>query len=335
MVNCAVYGCSNRSKNKPNDENFQPLGFYVVPKVKEGQCLRTAELSSRRRALWLSRIRRKDLDELATHYRVCGAHFITGRPAYLMDEANPDWAPSLNLGYKSTTHAGRSASDRYMRLKQRRRASSAANAFELRQRPESASTNAAPIAAGTAAEEISFSDEESPSSEQTAMQHLVGHASPEEPSCLECPVLQENLATAQCHLQAYLQNNQASACMIDKEVTADLLSAHISSLEEENHRLQHDLDIARSRLAKAAPGDRDVLRSNPDMVVFYTGLPNYAVLEAVYILVEPHVRHTLRNRLSKFQEMVVFLMRLRLNVPLQDLAYRYFILGNSHTYIHL
>nr|XP_050028935.2 uncharacterized protein LOC126524674 [Dermacentor andersoni] len=178
-------------------------------------------------------------------------------------------------------------------------------------------------------------DEESPSSEQTAMQHLVGHASPEEPSCLECPVLQENLATAQCHLQADLQNNQASACMIDKEVTADLLSAHISSLEEENHRLQHDLDIARSRLAKAAPGDRDVLRSNPDMVVFYTGLPNYAVLEAVYILVEPHVRHTLRNRLSKFQEMVVFLMRLRLNVPLQDLAYRYFILGNSHTYIHL
>ncbi|XP_070380836.1 uncharacterized protein [Dermacentor albipictus] len=315
MVNCAVYGCSNRSKNKPNDENFQPLGFYVVPRVKQGQCLRTAERSSRCRALWLSRIHRKDLDELATHYRVCGAHFITGRPAYLMDEANPDWALSLNLGYKSMTHAGRNASDRYMRLKQRRHASSAANAFELRQQPKSASTNAVPIAAGTTAEEISFS--------------------PEKPSCLECPFLQDNVTTAQCHLQAHLQNNQASACMIDKEVTADLLSAHISSLEEENHRLQHDLDIARSRLAKAAPGDRDVLRSNPDMVVFYTGLPNYAVLEAVYILVEPHVRHTLRNRLSKFQEMVVFLMRLRLNVPLQDLAYRYFILGNSHTYIHL
>ncbi|XP_075535219.1 uncharacterized protein LOC142570768 [Dermacentor variabilis] len=111
--------------------------------------------------------------------------------------------------------------------------------------------------------------------------------------------------------------------IIDKEVTADLLSAPISSLDEENHRLQHDLDIVRSRLAKAAPGDRDVLGSNPDMVVFYTGLPTYAVLEAVYILVEPHVRHTLRNRLSKFQEMVVFLMRLRLNVPLQDLAYRF------------
>lgn len=123
--------------------------------------------------------------------------------------------------------------------------------------------------------------------------------------------------------------------MTDKEVTADLLSAHISSLEEENRRLQHDLASAHSRLAKAVPGDRNVFRSNPDMVLFYTGLPNYAVLEAVYSLVEPHVRHTLRNRLNKFQEMVVFLMRLRLNLPLQDLAYRYLIWGNSHTYIHL
>ncbi|XP_072143059.1 uncharacterized protein [Dermacentor andersoni] len=77
--------------------------------------------------------------------------------------------------------------------------------------------------------------------------------------------------------------------MMDKEVTADLLSVHISSLEEKNQRLQHDLDSGRSCLAKAAPGERDVLCSNPDMVVFYTGLPNYAVLEAVYILVQPHI----------------------------------------------
>ncbi|KAH7968686.1 hypothetical protein HPB52_010653 [Rhipicephalus sanguineus] len=65
-------------KNSPNDENFQRVGFYVVPKVISGQCAKTTELSSKRRALWLSRIRREDLDESATHYRVCGAHFITG-----------------------------------------------------------------------------------------------------------------------------------------------------------------------------------------------------------------------------------------------------------------
>ncbi|KAH7934777.1 hypothetical protein HPB52_000474 [Rhipicephalus sanguineus] len=119
MVNCAVYDCSNRTRNSPNDENFQRVGFYVVPKVISGQCAKTTELSSKRRALWLSRIRREDLDESATHYRVCGAHFITGRPAYSMDDANPDWAPSLNIGYKSTTHAKRSASNS-LPLKRRR-----------------------------------------------------------------------------------------------------------------------------------------------------------------------------------------------------------------------
>lgn len=78
LVNYAVYDCSNRTRNSPNDENFQRVGFYVVPKVISGQCAKTTELSSKRRALWLSRIRREDLDESATHYRVCGAHFITG-----------------------------------------------------------------------------------------------------------------------------------------------------------------------------------------------------------------------------------------------------------------
>ncbi|KAL1481042.1 hypothetical protein MTO96_050523 [Rhipicephalus appendiculatus] len=182
-----------------------------------------------------------------------------------MDEANPDWAPSLNLGYKSTTHAKRSASDRYERLKQRRRAS-APNVLQLKQREESPSTNAAPVAARTATEEICDAAEE--------------------PSCLPCPVLQDNGAV-QCHLQVDLQNNQATAFMTDKEVTTDLLSAHISAMEEENRRLHRDLASAHSRLAMAVP-DRDALRSNPDMVQFYTGLPNYAVLEAVYSLVEPH-----------------------------------------------
>ncbi|KAL1415176.1 hypothetical protein MTO96_029692 [Rhipicephalus appendiculatus] len=98
--------------------------------------------------------------------------------------------------------------------------------------------------------------------------------------------MQDNGAV-QCHLQVDLQNNQATAFMTDKEVTTDLLSAHISAMEEENRRLHRDLASAHSRLAMAVP-DRDALRSNPDMVQFYTGLPNYAVVEACYSLVEPH-----------------------------------------------
>ncbi|KAH7948133.1 hypothetical protein HPB52_018704 [Rhipicephalus sanguineus] len=120
MVNCAVYDCSNRTRNSPNDENFKRVGFYIVPKVISGQCAKTTELSSKRRALWLSRIRREGPERIGGRTTAFGgAHFITGRPAYSMDEANLDCAPSLNLGYKSTTHAKRSASNS-LPLKRRR-----------------------------------------------------------------------------------------------------------------------------------------------------------------------------------------------------------------------
>ncbi|CAN7976321.1 unnamed protein product [Ixodes persulcatus] len=58
-------------------------------------------------------------------------------------------------------------------------------------------------------------------------------------------------------------------------------------------------------------------------VKFYTGLPTFAVLLTLFTLLETHVSHTSRNSLSKFQELVVTLMRLRLGVPLQDIAYRF------------
>ena len=32
---------------------------------------------------------------------MCSDHFVLGSPSTLFDESNPDWAPSLNLGYDS------------------------------------------------------------------------------------------------------------------------------------------------------------------------------------------------------------------------------------------
>lgn len=69
----------------------------------------------------------------------------------------------------------------------------------------------------------------------------------------------------------------------------------------------------------------DCLKERTDMVQFYTGLPSFTIFTAIYTLLEVSVSHTSRNALTKFQEMIIFLTRLRPNVPLQDLAFRYLI----------
>ncbi|XP_075551268.1 uncharacterized protein LOC142584850 [Dermacentor variabilis] len=98
MVNCVVHGCSNRLWRK-NSKNTNKVKFYGVHSVIYNQCSRTQELSERRRAEWFRRIRRADIDKNSSNYKVCGVHFISGKPSYLMDETNPDWAPSLQLRY--------------------------------------------------------------------------------------------------------------------------------------------------------------------------------------------------------------------------------------------
>ena len=55
---------------------------------------------------------------------------------------------------------------------------------------------------------------------------------------------------------------------------------------------------------------------------FYTGLPSFDILKKIFNFVAPHVKRNSLN-LSKFQEFIMTLIKVRLNVPHQDLAYRF------------
>ncbi|XP_078665956.1 uncharacterized protein LOC144908269 [Branchiostoma floridae x Branchiostoma belcheri] len=63
-------------------------------------------------------------------------------------------------------------------------------------------------------------------------------------------------------------------------------------------------------------------RDSDDRVRFYTGLPSFDTLKTVFDFVAPHVSRRTQT-LTPFQEFVMVLMKLRLNVPQQDLAYRF------------
>ena len=64
-------------------------------------------------------------------------------------------------------------------------------------------------------------------------------------------------------------------------------------------------------------------QENEEKTKFYTGLPSFFILMKVFELCSPHIFSCCSNRLSKFQEFMLVLMRLRLNIPFQDLAYRF------------
>ena len=69
---------------------------------------RSEELSRDRRSQWLSKINRKNftacqLAEKNLTLHVCGKHFINGKPSALYETTDPNWIPTINLGYELVT----------------------------------------------------------------------------------------------------------------------------------------------------------------------------------------------------------------------------------------
>ena len=67
----------------------------------------------------------------------------------------------------------------------------------------------------------------------------------------------------------------------------------------------------------------DSFRYNDDKTKSYTGIPKFSLLMHVLNLIAPHMKRNTQNALSQFQEFLLVLIRLKLNSPLQDLAYRF------------
>lgn len=89
----------------------------------------------------------------------------------------------------------------------------------------------------------------------------------------------------------------------------------LKALKKENQALRESVE--KMSLSESS------LRNDAEKVKFYTGLPNYFVLETVMWLLAPHMDSMKNVKLSKFQQLLLTLMRLRLDLRNQDLAYRF------------
>ncbi|XP_077498994.1 uncharacterized protein LOC144112615 [Amblyomma americanum] len=267
MVLCAIVGCSNRSDSSRRKKKPTNTNFYRIPRIIADKCERSKTLSTNRRTLWLSRIKRADLDPDNPNFRVCGAHFTTGAPADLFDNTNPDWAPSLHLGY-STRPVG---SDRHDRSQQRR------------QRKRCAET------------------------EMTGSEEPCGVAAPV-PDVPPSPHQAEEVDGAGEETGVYVQT--------------DMGMSDIGALEQECIRLNDCVYTTRSEKVQLEMTEES-LRSSEPKVVFYTGIASFTTLLAIFKMLEPFVSHSVNNSLAKFQEFVLFLMKIKLNLQNADLAFRF------------
>ncbi|KAH7939625.1 hypothetical protein HPB52_015312 [Rhipicephalus sanguineus] len=86
------------SKQKLPKEGFCKHKLFRLPKAVKWQDARTKALSSKRSSLLASRIKRADLKGDSPNIRVCGAHFVTGRPASSHQKRTRPGANAL-LGY--------------------------------------------------------------------------------------------------------------------------------------------------------------------------------------------------------------------------------------------
>lgn len=81
----------------------------------------------------------------------------------------------------------------------------------------------------------------------------------------------------------------------------------------------HDLNKAKGCLGRFQFSEASLQQNS--RVKFYTSLPSYAILMALFAILISSVPHGPNIALGKLQDLVVTLVRLRLGVPSQDLAY--------------
>lgn len=104
--------------------------------------------------------------------------------------------------------------------------------------------------------------------------------------------------------------------------SSDVDASDAVNYEEELRALKKENQALKESVEKMSLTEVS-LRSDPAKVRFYTGLPNYFVFETVMWLLSPHMKGEKSAKLSKFQQLLLTLIRLRLDLKNQDLAYRF------------
>lgn len=300
MVYCCVIGCTSKSQG----QNFR---FFSIPAEIKNQCEKTRTLSQERRRLWLKRISRRDLHDENVDMRntkVCDRHFISGEPAKLFDNLAPDWAPSIALGHDfHRKEAIALTVDRYLRGKQRER-----KRKEKKQALINEEDDVETLLIQTVEKETGLG----------TMTDI--HGEDIEKIMEENIVLGNQVKELEKEVRE-LQNMLRDISIGVKEDVAKL-NKETKDTRNDNIALRNEARLLKNKLQYIVISEETLANDN-SKVLFYTGIPTFSLLKSIFSLVTKIMEFNLNSSLSPFQEFLVVMMRIRLNLIEQDLGYRF------------
>ncbi len=115
---------------------------------------------------------------------------------------------------------------------------------------------------------------------------------------------------------------------LPKEVQTEFTMDDIDSLFEHYQRTVHERDELLVKLSTVLI-DFNYFKDNDMKTRFFTGFPNWKLLNRFFDLVKNFIPSHFNCKLSKFQMIVLTLMKLRLNANFTDLGYRFQIVANT------
>ena len=221
------------------------------------------------------------------------------------DKFNVDWIPTLNLGKRIHKQKDvEAATKRAERAKARRK-----SVIE-QQEKEAAKKRKLLDQSGEHVANIDFREASTSTSSEIVEDHS-GEIQPEEP----------DISSAAC---ASNEETMAAEFAIFPPVDAETQTEKFATFPPVDAETQtEEFEYMFDRPSGYQAPDRDFFQTD-DKVRFYTGLPSFEILMVAFEHVSPHVTRKTQS-LSRFQEFVMVLMKLRLNLPLQDLAYRFMV----------
>uniref|UniRef100_A0A9J8AK22 THAP-type domain-containing protein n=1 Tax=Cyprinus carpio carpio TaxID=630221 RepID=A0A9J8AK22_CYPCA len=323
---CCVKNCSSVSHDCRGNRRNHLLQFFRFPTWKKHEGEHVSDVTKRRRISWVAAIRRKDItfDRISESMRVCSLHFHSGKPSYEMLENHPDWKPSLRLGHSEVKQTDEVRFLRQVNRRTQHQEQPPSPGQHQEQPPSPGQHQEQPPSPAQHQEQPPSPgqhQEQPPSPAQhqeqppSPAQHQEQPPSPAQEQPPSPGQHQEKPPSPAQHQEQPPSPGQHQEQPPSPAQECALCSSRrdvINSLLEENRKLKEELEEYQM--------NENFLSGDDNRVKYYTGLPTYLMFQTLLLSLTPYLPQGSLKKLSPFQLVLMTLMRLRLDLPIQHLG---------------